>query len=216
MTKSKGSSTSLDPLFDKIGQLTILHRLLICIVAFILLVGCFVGFMYRPRMKEIDSLEKQKSSLQQQLATAQKKAARLEALRAEKKKAEEDFMLAKAVLPDTKEIPSLLSSISQSGQDAGLEFLLFQPKPEVLQDFYAEIPVDIKVTGNYHNVATFFDNVSRLYRIVNIDDIKMKSGGDDGTDISTSCTAVTYKYVETQVNKPEETTAATSRRTRRR
>lgn len=213
MTKSKSSLAQLDPLFDKVGQLTRRQRVLICIGVFVLLVGGFFYFMYLPKIKQIDTLGKQKTSLQRQLATAKQKASQLEEYRAKKKKAEEDFMIAKAVLPETKEIPSLLTNISQAGQDAGLEFLLWQPKSEVVKDFYAEIPVDIKVTGNYHNVATFFDNVSRLYRIVNIGDISMKSGGDGGT-ISTACTVVTYKFVETQVQQPEATTT-TSRRTRR-
>jgi len=76
-------------------------------------------------------------------------------------------------LPDKKEIPSLLTSISEAGKEAGLEFLLFQPISEINKDFYAEIPVSIKVAGNYHNVGLFFDNVSRLFRIVNIKDIVM-------------------------------------------
>jgi len=123
-------------------------------------------------------------------------------------------MLAKAVLPETKEIPSLLSSISQSGQDAGLEFVLFEPKAEVKKDFYAEIPVSIKVTGSYHNIATFFDNVSRLYRIVNIQNIEMKSGKND-TSLDTSCTAVTYKFVETTTAASGANKKTTSRRTRK-
>jgi type IV pilus assembly protein PilO len=213
MTKSKSVLDQLDPMFEKVGQLTRLQRLLICIGVFVLLVGGFFYFMYLPKIKQIDTLGKQKTSLQAQLATAKRKAAQLDDYRAKKKKAEEDFMIAKAVLPETKEIPSLLTSISEAGQDAGLEFLLWQPKSEVVKDFYAEIPVDMKVTGSYHNVATFFDNVSRLYRIVNIGDISMKSGGD-GNMLNTTCTAVTYKFVETQVQQPAATTT-TSRRTRR-
>lgn len=123
-------------------------------------------------------------------------------------------MIAKAVLPETNEIPSLLTSVSESGQDAGLEILLWQPKPEVVKDFYAEIPVEMKVLGNYHNVATFFDNVSRLYRIVNVQNVQMKAGQNE-TDLDTSCTAVTYKFVETAVTTQEED-QQTNRRTRRR
>ncbi len=100
-------------------------------------------------------------------------------------------------LPDKKEIPSLLTNITESGKDAGLEFLLFQPKPEINKDFYAEIPVSIKVAGNYHNVGLFFDKVSRLSRIVNIKDIVMATTRE-GKGLNTSCTAVTYRFVETE------------------
>lgn len=214
MKKKKNPLDALEPLFEKIGQLTKLHRILICVGIFILLVGGFFYFSYLPKIQQIDKLKTQRSSLEQKLRTAKTKAAQLEEYRARMKKAQEDFMIAKAVLPENKEIPSLLASISQSGQDAGLEFLLFQPKPDVNKGFYAEIPVDIKVSGNYHNVASFFDNVSRMYRIVNVEDIQMKSG-KDSQNLGTSCTAVTYKFLEAATKKPEEQ-KKNSRRTRRR
>ena len=79
--------------------------------------------------------------------------------------------------------------------DAGLEFLLFEPKPEVRKEFYAEIPVAINVTGGYHDMAIFLDKIARLSRIVNVKDISMgRTKG--GEDLNTSCTAVTYKFVE--------------------
>lgn len=214
MKKLKIPLEALDPLFEKIGRLTKLHRLLICAGAFLLLLGAFFYFSYLPKMQQIDTLKTKKSTLEQQLRTAKAKAAQLEEYRARMKKAQEDFMIAKAVLPENKEIPSLLTSVSQSGQDAGLEFLLFQPKPEVNKDFYAEIPVDIKVLGNYHNVVSFFDNVSRLYRIVNVENIQMKSG-QKNEKLNTSCTAVTYKFLETEEKKPDEQQKK-DRRTRRR
>jgi type IV pilus assembly protein PilO len=108
-------------------------------------------------------------------------------------------------LPEKKEIPTLLASVSRSGQDAGLEFLLFQPKNENNKDFYAEIPVAIEVTGSYHNVALFFDKVARLSRIVNIDNInltaqKAKEAGK-GLSLKTSCTAITYRFIESEGKK---------------
>jgi len=209
----KSSLDSLDPLFEKVGKLTRLHRIIICVAAFVLLVGGFFYFSYLPKIQKIDQLKTQKASLEKQLETTRKKAAQLAEYREKMKKAEEDFMIAKAVLPETREIPSLLESVSQAGQDAGLEELLFQPQSENKKDFYAEIPVSIKVSGSYHNVAAFFDNVSRLYRIVNIQNIEMKSGKSD-TILDTSCTAVTYKFIETEETKQEEQNS-TSRRTRR-
>ncbi len=213
MKTSNSFLDSLEPLFEKVGLLTRLQRLLIFAAAILLLVGGFFYFSYYPKMKQIDTLSSTKKSLEQKLSVTKAKAKKLEEYRARMKKAEEDFLIAKAVLPETNEIPALLSSISQSGQDAGLEFLLFQPKPEVKKDFYAEIPVSIKVAGTYHNVASFFDNVSRLYRIVNIQDVQMKAGTKD-ENLDTSCTAVTYKFVEAPEQAPAQ--KPESRRTRRR
>jgi type IV pilus assembly protein PilO len=212
MTKMTGSMEKFDPLFEKIGQLTQLHRILICVGAFVLMAGVFFYFSYLPHIKEIDNLKNKKASLENSLETTRKKAAQLAEYREKMKKAEEDFLIAKAVLPEEKEIDTLLSSISQASQDAGLEELLFKPGSVAQKDFYAEIPVSIKVSGSYHNVASFFDNVSRLFRIVNISGIEMKTGKSD-TILDTSFTAVTYKFVETDVAKQEE--QSTSRRTRR-
>ena len=85
-----------------------------------------------------------------------------------------------------------------AGRDAGLDFLLFQPKPETAMEFYAEIPVDITVSGTYHQVAVFFDKVSNLPRIVNIRNIKMAPAGqkESGGILTTACQAVTYKFIE--------------------
>jgi type IV pilus assembly protein PilO len=107
-------------------------------------------------------------------------------------------------LPEKEEIPSLLAGISEAGKDAGLEFLLFQPKGESPKEFYAEIPVDINVSGSYHQVAVFFDKVANLPRIVNIRNIKMSPKNQKGSgtnDLTTVCQAVTYKFIESAPKK---------------
>jgi type IV pilus assembly protein PilO len=109
-------------------------------------------------------------------------------------------------LPEKEEIPSLLAGISQAGKDAGLDFLLFQPKPESPKDFYAEIPVDISVSGSYHQVAVFLDKVANLPRIVNIRDIKMalQSKQGESNELTTVCQAVTYKFIEQAPAQPKK------------
>ncbi|MFH0727580.1 MAG: type 4a pilus biogenesis protein PilO [Pseudomonadota bacterium] len=202
MKKLNTSIQATAPIFEKIGMLTRLQRILICGVSFLVLVGSFVYFSYLPKMEKVQELEKERSSLESQLATAQVKARQLAQYRERKQQAEADFMVAKKLLPEKKEIPSLLTGISQSGQDAGLEFLTFQPQNEIVKDFYAEIPVSIKVTGGYHNVAVFFDNVSRLYRIVNMKDLEMKAE-QKANMLTTTCTAVTYRFVESEKKTPD-------------
>jgi type IV pilus assembly protein PilO len=210
MKKWNTSMQAMDPIFDKIEALSGLHRVLIYVGSFVLLIGAFTYFSYMPKWERIQGLTGQRNSLSSQLATAKAKARKLADLREKKKRAEADFLVARKVLPEKKEIPSLLTGVSRSGQDAGLNFLMFQPRSENRKDFYAEIPVSIKVTGGYHNVAMFFDNVARLYRIVNIRDIDMKSEGRTDT-LTMSCTAVTYRFVE-----PEKKPAGKQHKGRRR
>jgi len=185
---------------DKIGKLPKLYRILICFGIFLMLIGPFVYFSYLPKVKKIDELKKKQKTLETRLVKAKAKAKQLKHFRDKLKKAQTEFTIAVKKLPEKKEIPSLLSSVSRSGHDAGLEFLLFEPKAELTKDFYAEIPVSIIVTGNYHKTALFFDKVARLHRIVNIDDIKMTATKESG-ELKILCTAVTYRFVET---KPEK------------
>ena len=189
---------------DKIAKLSKLYKILLCLGLFVLLVGPFVYFSFLPKISNINVLKKEHTTLEARLATAKAKANRLGYYQDKLKEAELEFKIVMKKLPEKKEIPALLSSVSQSGRDAGLEFLLFQPEPEQNKDFYAEIPVSIKVTGNYHNVALFFDKVARLSRIVNIDDIKMASTTGN-MNLITSCKAVTYRFVET---KPEKASSS--------
>ena len=189
---------------DKIGKLSKLYKILLCLGLFVLLVGPFIYFSFVPKISKINVLKKEHTTLETRLAKAKAKANQLKHYQAKLKEAEMEFKIVTKKLPEKKEIPALLSSVSQSGRDAGLDFLLFQPEPEKNQDFYAEIPVSMKVAGNYHNVALFFDKVARLSRIVNIDDIKMTSTKGN-TDLITSCKAVTYRFVET---KPEKASSS--------
>ena len=186
---------------DKIGKLSKLYRFLICFGIFLVLFGPFFYFYYQPKVNKIDELKTEQETLETRVLRAQAKARELKHFQDKLEKAEAEFKTAVKKLPEKKEIPSLLSSISQSGRDAGLEFLLFEPRGEQTKEFYAEIPVSIIVEGNYHKTALFFDKVARLHRIVNIDNIEMIAA-KESDELRTSCTAVTYRFVETKSNEP--------------
>jgi type IV pilus assembly protein PilO len=195
MKKIKISLEALSPVFEKVEKISKAQRMMIYFGAITILIGAFVYFSYLPKHKTVDKLNQNYDKLEQQLATAKINAMQLEKFRNNMKKVEKDYRRVMKALPQKQEIPDLLESISEAGQVVGLEFLLFQPKAEIRKDFYAEIPVSIQVAGNYHNVGLFFDRVSNLPRIVTIQAIKMTplKGGDK---LITSCSAVTYKFVE--------------------
>jgi type IV pilus assembly protein PilO len=111
----------------------------------------------------------------------------------------EDLKIALTKLPDQKEIPGLLSSLSEAGKNSGLEFVLFEPVQPVNKEFYAEIPVKMTVNGGFHNTASFFEKVARLPRIVNISDGSISTGKESKEDnyfLTTSCQIKTYMFVE--------------------
>ncbi len=118
--------------------------------------------------------------------------------------AELKFKETSALLPKEKEIPQLLKDISALGRTAGLDFNTFKPLPDVPKDFYAEIPVSINVRGPYHNMGFFFDQVSKLERIVSVTNIKMSSPQKEGSEmlLKSDCTLLTYRF--TNVELPKE------------
>jgi type IV pilus assembly protein PilO len=185
--------------FEKVAALTRVQRILVCVGTFLLLGGGYFYLIYMPKSGRISELKQNYEDLQVKVAKARAAAKNLDKYEQQYKEAQGKFRLVLRLLPDKKEIPSLLEAISKSGRHSGLEFLLFQPGPEILKGFYAEIPVKIDVIGGYHNLALFFDKVARLSRIVNISDLHVKgakgSKGAEG-DLQTSCVATTFRFVE--------------------
>jgi type IV pilus assembly protein PilO len=185
----------LSGIFEKVGALTKLQRLLICLVVFASIGGAYYYFIFMPKHDELTIVQNKYESQLKTLSTFKKRAA--EILKYEKMmaKAQEAFNLAMKALPDKRELPALLTGISNAGSDAGLAFHLFQPGKEINKEFYKEIPVSIKVEGRYHQITDFFFQLAKLNRIVNINNVDVKSK-KDGRIIEMSCKAVTYMFVE--------------------
>jgi type IV pilus assembly protein PilO len=187
--------SKFESFLEKTETLTVAQRILIAVGVMVVIVAGFVWFLIWPKVGEISEQRAKLEKIEKQLDTAKRNAAALKKFQEKMEEAEAQFKTAMRALPEKEEIPSLLTSISKSGQDAGLEFLLFKPKDEIRKEFYAEIPVEIEVSGGYHDLAAFLDTVARLSRIVNVRNISM-GRTKDGTDLNTKCTAVTYKFVE--------------------
>jgi type IV pilus assembly protein PilO len=114
------------------------------------------------------------------------------------------FLEMAVLLPKEKEIPKLLKDISALGQNVGLDFLTFKPLADIPKDFYAEIPVTINVRGPYHNMGSFFDQVSKLERIVSVSNVKMSSPKKEGGEmlLNSDCKLVTYRFTNVELPKP--------------
>jgi type IV pilus assembly protein PilO len=200
----KGKAVSIEkvnPVFDKLEQLSKVQRIAIWVGLLILLIGAFVYFSYLPKFKTIDRLKTNLAKVSKELEVAKKNARQLNAYRKKMQDAEEQFKIVMRALPEKEEIPTLLTGISKAGKSSGLTFILFKPMPEVKKDFYAEIPVAMEVIGDYHGVAMFFENVAGLNRIVNIRNISMTPADKQAKTLRTKCTAVTYKFIEPSEKK---------------
>lgn len=161
-----------------------------------------VGFLfwyllYSPAAAALAAQAEKVETLRQDAAKKTRLASRLEEYRQEVKELDAQLRKALAQLPDQKEIPDLLSTVSSLGRESGLEILLFRQRPEIYQDFYAEVPVEMLMRGAYVQVTRFLGKVGALDRIVNVNDISMKTPviRDERMVIDTSCTAVTFRFL---------------------
>ena len=173
------------------------------------LVGAWVGsllgltllywqFSFRDQQKVYTGLEEKVEELTQKISDETRRARNLNKLKDKIKQLDINLKVALQELPDKREIPDLLSSISNLARDAGLEVVLFRPSPEQAKDFYAEVPVSIAVQGTFHQVATFFDDVAQLSRIVNINQISIRDPQvtADSIQVKTDCVATTFRYLD--------------------
>jgi len=158
---------------------------------------------YRPSEQKALSLTNQKSTLVTQIRKVKARASNLAKLEEELAQAEELFFKTSALLPKEKEIPKLLKDISALGRNAGLDFLTFTPQADNPKDFYAEIPVTINVRGPYHNMGFFFDQVSKLERIVTVANVVMSSPKQEGGEmlLNSDCRLVTYRFTNVELPK---------------
>lgn len=206
MKKINLSLSSLEPLIQKISDLTKLQRILVCIGSVGVVIGLFVWLLYLPQINRQSQLGKDIAAESDKLKTTKANADEFDKYQSlmEEKKAQ--FNIVSKQLPQTDEVPALLRNISQAGKEAGLSFLLFQPEAERKKNFYAEIPVRMNLTGSYSDLGVFFDTVAGMSRIVNIESFgitlpkgktvnSFKSQGGS-PQLSISCQAVTYKFIE--------------------
>ncbi len=188
---------------EKYIPLSTKKKIAIVLVSIIIPVILFYFFYFQKEAQKIDNLNRQIVAARNELNKARKAARNLPRYKAEIKKTREKFEEAAVVLPKTREIPNLLRSISDLGKGAGLDFLSFKPGKEKQKNFYAEIPVDISIRGPYHNMGFFLDQVSKLDRIVSVNNISMGSPKKEAGEmlLSSKCRLVTYRFTNTQAKK---------------
>jgi len=175
-----------------------------------LLVGLVVAgvltgyyFLMNPLWEDKGRHEETLQKLQADLQDKQRIAANRPKLEAEIKALEKELDDALVRLPEEKEIPKLLTQVNTLGQQNGLEFLLFRPGAPAKKGFYAEVPIEMRVEGQYHSLGGFLDRVSKLERIVNVSDIRVSpvtgqtQRGDRGDrSIVADLKATTYTFLE--------------------
>jgi type IV pilus assembly protein PilO len=173
-------------------------------VAFALMFCAVLGIGYwfesQGQLPELDKSRQQERDLKEVFKTKAAKAANLEGYKQQLEEMKQSFGAMLRQLPNKTQVADLLVDISQTGLASGLEFELFKPEAEIPKDFYAELPISIRVKGRYHDFGAFVSGVAALPRIVTLHDIKIKPVGSQkdkgGSRLVMDLTAKTYRYIE--------------------
>ncbi|NLZ17282.1 MAG: type 4a pilus biogenesis protein PilO [Desulfobulbaceae bacterium] len=161
--------------------------------------------LYSPKAAEQEILTTAIATTTEDIRKAEAILKNLPKYRAALEETHQKFEETVVMLPKTQEIPDLLRNISDLGKSTGLEFVSFVPAQETLKDFYAEIPINITLLGPYHNVGSFLDKVSKLDRIVTVNNIKMAQPKEDTGEIilTSTCQLVTYRFTGQKLPDPK-------------
>lgn len=188
----------MNQLIDNILERPKLQKIGILAATIILLSALYYSFLYSPRSDEMAKLADSVEIARNEKTAKQQKAANLPRLKKDIQQLEMELTKAVAQLPNKKEIADLLRTISAKALQSGLDVLLFRPRTEAFQEFYAEVPVDITVKGSFHNTVGFFDEVGRLNRLINIDNIGFRSPtiAGDNVILETTSVATAFRFLD--------------------
>jgi type IV pilus assembly protein PilO len=184
--------------FNNVGIWPTPIKIFVVILVAVLVLVAGYYMIIEDEIASLETVQQEEQKLRADFIKKQKKAANLEAYRKQLEEMKQSFGTMLRQLPDKTEVAELLVDVSQTGLAAGLEFELFKPLGEVPREFYAELPIQVKVTGQYHEFGHFISGLAALPRIVTIHDIKISrtSKDEEGADLLLEATARTYRYLD--------------------
>lgn len=166
---------------------------LLVLLMSIIIVGYF--FDWQAQWEALDRAQAEEETLKQSYLIKKRSAVNLDALRQQQNEIEQSLSALLKQLPDKSEMEALLVDINQAGLGRGLQFELFKPATnETIKEFYAELPVTIRVTGSYHDIGAFASDVSHLPRIVTLNDISIKPDQED--KLILDVVAKTFRFLD--------------------
>jgi type IV pilus assembly protein PilO len=166
--------------------------ILIGILLLVLLLGWWFG--WRVQFEDLDTKQQQETSLKEEWRTKKAQAVNLDEYQKQLAEINRSFGALLKQLPNASEMESLLVDINQAGLGRGLQFDLFKPGTEMMRDFYAELPITVKLSGSYHDLGAFTGDIAKLPRIVTLNDIDVTTTKDGS--LGMSATAKTFRYLD--------------------
>ena len=171
-----------------------LPRGLLMLALFASIVAAGYALYWRGLFEELEAGRQQEEQLKVQYADKLKQAVNLDTLRKQKQQVSLYVHQLEKQLPSKAEMDALLSDINQAGVSRGLQFELFKPGQVVVKEYYAELPIDIKITGNYHDVGAFTSDIANLPRIVTLNNLVLSTGKDG--NLTLDAVAKTFRYLD--------------------
>lgn len=189
---------------DKLGKIPRAYRMALLPVVAVLVGAAYAYLGYLPKAAELEKLRADQLQLQRRLNEVRAVAENLAKFEEEIAVLERKLKIALRQLPDSKELPVLLTDINTLGKTSGLEIKAFRPQSEVKRDFYAEVPIEVEFVGKFHDIVAFFDQVARLPRIVNVNKLDVKIGEESTleTVLKVEGEAVTFRFLDPSEQAP--------------
>lgn len=180
--------------FENVGAWPFVPRLALWIL--VLVVSLIVGWMFvwRGQLDEIDRLRAEEGNLKTQFQQKLAQAVNLDELRRQKEQVSQYVLLLEKQLPNKAEMDALLSDINQAGIGRGLQFEFFRPGAMITKDYYAELPIALRISGRYNDLGAFTGDIANLPRIVTLNNLAIATG-KDGT-LTLDATAKTFRYLD--------------------
>jgi len=197
----------MHPQVEKIVNLPIKQKLAALLLLLIAIGAGFFFGLEKPKMEELKDLQGKLEKIRADVVENKKFASNLPKFKAEFEALQKELNAALTELPNAKEIPSLLIDITTAGKAAGLDFLTFRPKGETPKEFYAEVPIEIVVSGPFSSIANFFVGVGNLPRIVNISNVAFSDiRNDRGRNlVKVNCQATTFRFLDkSEIKDPKD------------
>lgn len=204
----------IQPHLEKLARLPKPARMALLPGIAVLVLLLYAYLMAMPLHSQISGVRNQQLQLQRKLSEVRSVAANQQAVKEEIAVLQKKLGAALRQLPDSKELPVLLTDVTSLGKNAGLDFKSFKPESEVQRTFYAEVPISIEFTGHYRDIASFFDEVSKLPRIVNINQLDMKIARESTQDtmLNVKGRATTYRFVDSSAQAPASASGRSGRK----
>ncbi|MGQ9724749.1 MAG: type 4a pilus biogenesis protein PilO [Tepidimonas sp.] len=186
--------SGLDP--NDPSRWPVLPRALLLLAVSVFIVAALWFVWLSDRREALDAAQRREGELRTEFTQKVAKAAALDALKAQLEQVRRHVAQLEKQLPNRAEMDALLSDINQAGIGRGLQFELFRPGQEVIRDYYAELPITVRVSGSYHDIGMFASDVAHLSRIVTLNDISINPAANRADLLTMEATAKTFRYLD--------------------